>query len=505
MKRWFFAMGALLLLGAGGIWTDAASQDLNGYVRALSLDLRGVVPTADELRSIEADGEMTEARLTEWLYSAEFEEQVIEHHRSLVWNNLAFNLLNSRRLAQRSGIYWVNQRARFLRGSIGVHCGDFEAEVDEWNRPLNPTQNEDGTYSEGYVMVNPYWAMDTEVKVCAFDAQLTTVSANGIDCSSQSARVEPDCGCGPNLQWCMTRAIETEIKDGLVSDLNERVRMMLQTDGSYSDLLGGNTMFINGPMVHFFQYIAPFNENDYESPVPISELSNIDYNDKTWTEITLDEHHNGIFTAPGWLLRHQTNRGRANRFYSGFLCKDFIPASNEISGLSSQETPSPDLQVREGCLECHARLEPWAAYWGRWDEASMVYRSAEEFPAYLEECAQCAQFGTNCSDFCDDNYLIEQTHIDEGPYMGWLAPFAFLTEDDQGNPDLGPSGWVDDSIASRELTECATRRAAQWLLNWSEEDDVALEQWSGHFQTDLSYRDLVKRITTSSQYWEANQ
>ena len=119
MKRWFFALGALLLLGAGGVWTDAAGQDLQGYVRALSLDLRGVVPTADELRSIEADGEMTEARLTEWLYSTEFEEQVIEHHRSLLWNSLAFNVLNSRRLAQRSSIYWVNQRARFLRGSLG--------------------------------------------------------------------------------------------------------------------------------------------------------------------------------------------------------------------------------------------------------------------------------------------------------------------------------------------------------------------------------------------------
>ena len=46
----------LLLLGASDPWVDASTQDLHGYARAASLDLRGVVPTSHELAAIaEAD------------------------------------------------------------------------------------------------------------------------------------------------------------------------------------------------------------------------------------------------------------------------------------------------------------------------------------------------------------------------------------------------------------------------------------------------------------------
>ena len=51
-------MGLVVLMGAGDPWTDAASQDLTGYARALSLDLRGHVPTLTELESIELAGEL---------------------------------------------------------------------------------------------------------------------------------------------------------------------------------------------------------------------------------------------------------------------------------------------------------------------------------------------------------------------------------------------------------------------------------------------------------------
>ena len=132
-----------MLLGAGDPWTDAASQDLLGYARALSLDLRGVVPAQDELMDIEADGEVTDQRLDEWLHSSAFEEQVIRKHRELFWNQLAVNLLPRRKLFPRDGIYYNNQRSRHTRGVRLTHCGDFPANVDALNRPLTWQENEE--------------------------------------------------------------------------------------------------------------------------------------------------------------------------------------------------------------------------------------------------------------------------------------------------------------------------------------------------------------------------
>ena len=36
--------------------------------------------------------------LDEWLYSEEFEEQVVDFHKSLFWNNVSFSVNNQRRL-----------------------------------------------------------------------------------------------------------------------------------------------------------------------------------------------------------------------------------------------------------------------------------------------------------------------------------------------------------------------------------------------------------------------
>ena len=44
-----------------------------------------------------------------------------------------------------------------------------------------------------------------------------------------------------------------------------------------------------------------------------------------WVLIQLDEEHAGVLTRPAYLIRFQTNRGRADRFYTNFLCQPFEP------------------------------------------------------------------------------------------------------------------------------------------------------------------------------------
>ena len=493
-------LGAIFLLGASDPWVDASTQDLHGYVRALSLDLRGNVPTAAELEEVEEAAEVTESLLESWLYSEEFEEQVIAQHREMFWNELEVNLLPKRKLSKRDGIYFNNNRSRYTRDVAHSHCGDFEADVDEMNRPLSWLTNDDGSISEGYVIVSPYWDPDNPIEVCALDAQLNLVSDTGVDCTTYAGYEEPTCGCGPDLKWCLDGGTETLIEQALSKDLTERVRAMLQSDGSYADLLSSSTMYLNGASAHFFRYLTPYDDEVYERPVPLEDLPELDFADETWTPVTLGSEHDGVLTAPGWLLRHQTNRGRANRFYGAFLCNEFIVPETGVGALSGTEAPTPNLIRRPGCLGCHARLEPWAAYWGRWTEAAMIYRPQESYPAFSEDCYDCATTGVGCTDFCEDYYLVETSHTDQRPYLGWYMTYAFLLDGKEENPDLGPLGWVETAQSDGSLDECATRNTARWLLNW-EEDESVIEEWVSELGDSFSYRDLVRRLVTSPEYW----
>ena len=60
-------------------------------------------------------------------------------------------------------------------------------------------------------MVKPYWAPDTRVKVCAFDAQkpqfLKLTNGKTYDCSRGNGNKA--CGCGPDLRWCQSNHHKT--------------------------------------------------------------------------------------------------------------------------------------------------------------------------------------------------------------------------------------------------------------------------------------------------------
>jgi len=478
-------------------WADASTRDLHGYVRAVSLDVRGVVPSAEELAAIEAAGTLDDATLDAWLASAAFTDIVVARHQERFWNVLELNVMNSRRLSRRNGIYFVSSRANAMRGQRQLHCGEAEAEVDAENRPLSWTDNGDGSISEGWVWVSPYWDPDNPVQVCALDAQTQLVSDAGVDCSTPSAQSDPTCGCGPDLQWCMPVAVEDEIEAAFESDIDKRVRQMLDSDAPYSTIFSGNTLYVDGASAHFFRHLAAFRPDDYESPVDIATLPELDYADRTLTPVALPDHHAGVLTAPGWLLRHQTNRGRANRFYGGFLCSEFLPTESAPASTDIDALPTPNLQVRDGCLDCHTRLEPWAAYWGRWAQAGAVHLPADTHPIFDDDCVNCRN---SCSDVCDDHYITEAGHPDETAWVGTFQPYAFLLHDDAANPGAGPLAWVERARTDGSLAGCAVRQTTDWLLH-ATPDDAAVGDWSDAFSADEDYRSLVRAVVTSPAYW----
>ena len=131
----------------------------------------------------------------------------------------------------------------------------------------------------------------------------------------------------------------------------------------------------------------------------------------------------------------------------------------------------------------------------------MVYRSADVFPAFEEECRTCATLSSvDCPDFCEDHYLVEMSHTDERAYLGWYLPYAFLADGKEEHPDLGPLGWVDSANADGSLDACAVRNASGWLMNMST-DSGWVDEWSAELGPDPSYRALIRTLVTSAAYW----
>jgi hypothetical protein len=498
-----FLLLPFLAMAADTPWEDASSQDLNGYVRSLSLDLRAKLPTPEELSAVEDAGEVADGVIESWLESEDFESQAIRFHSSLVWNKLSLGLFRNRRLVRSSNIYYNPVRANNLRGAR-AYCGDFEASVDSMNSPTTWETDEDGVIEEGWVWVSPYWDPENPIQVCAFDAQFAEETTEGVDCSTREGQNALECGCGPSLQWCYdVYESEDAIKESIEEEVAERMRLVLNEKLSYEAFLMAPWVQMNGPMVHMYRHLVDFDDG-FQSPMPVDELPDLAFDEMdTWVKMELEEQHSGVLTSPIWLLRHQTNRGRANRFYGGFLCEEFIPVEGKIEGLSELGTPSPDLSRRNGCQDCHARLEPWASYWGRWGQANLQYIAPSDYPWFTEECATCNLIG-NCSDLCEDNYIVEAAHQDENPYLGWLSTYAFLDEEEQDNPLLGPSAWVEEVVDNGTLAECAAKNAAGWLLGWegSDLEDESIQGWADAFSASgYEYQALIYALVTSEQYW----
>src|SRR5687767_3421744 len=107
--------------------------DKYGYLKALSLDLRGRPPSAVEYAALDGVPDVPDQLIEEWLVSSEFATRVVRHHRDLLWNNISnISLLNNRAglntLA--GGLYYRRTQAPLYRGG-DVGCLNEPATFDE--------------------------------------------------------------------------------------------------------------------------------------------------------------------------------------------------------------------------------------------------------------------------------------------------------------------------------------------------------------------------------------
>ncbi len=510
---------AALVLCAAPAYADAPMCPIDppllsaaAHLRAVSLDLRGTIPDITEISALPPAAQMApESWLDSWLATPAWSGQVVRHHRELLWNSLANSagrlMPPSSRIRIENGLYFRTLLAPAVRGQQ-VPCLDEPVTLSDSGDIVYKAQP-DGTKREGWVMVQPYWNPTAWIKVCAYDAQDNELSPTGTNCAASGATLDMACGCGPNLRSCMIIETSTEIVFALAESLDRQVLAWASEGRPYTDLLTEEVLWVNGPIVHHLNYQAqtPGQVRLVPYAVDLAQLPKLTFVDKDkWVAVPTGSYHAGILTHPAYLLRFQTQRARANRFFNVFLCQPFQAPETGIPVAGVSAIGEPDLQKRAGCKYCHVLLEPAAKHWGRWTPNGGGYLNPLEFPPQRDDCLTCAKTGAGCSSACKLFYLTKAYAAPEQDWLGWLVPYNYTAPQHIKNIESGPELLVKTAVADHRLSRCVARSTAEWLLGRQLVPDEAI--WADQLAMVLAtnkfdYRKLVKAIVLSDAYRRA--
>ena len=195
-------------------------QDKYGLLRSMSLAVRGTLPEMSEYEGLANVDAVPELWLDEWFASEAFAKQTQRFFDNLLWPNITNNnLFVNNALVSGDPMWRRGSFSRTYRGSF-VGCDNVPAEFDPQTGAIL-THLKDGNQVEGYVMVSPYWAPDTQIKVCAFDAQINQLSPSGNRCDTTQGNGDAGCGCGPDLRWCATGANSRLIAESIALDFQK--------------------------------------------------------------------------------------------------------------------------------------------------------------------------------------------------------------------------------------------------------------------------------------------
>ncbi len=557
MNRYIHTLicSGLLAVLPGSLLAQEVCEDvvepLSGQrlLRRLSLDLRDKIPSRSEAEAMAAQTTVAGTTLENFLSSEDFVGVMRDYHEELLWPNIdqiplvpETHMLYPLEITPGDPIYISPVRSVFLRavgnGNIFVPCKNEPAEYDaQGNLVFEAVVVGTATISwvEGYVQVEPYWAPGTTVKVCALDA-LDNVAATvcpgpaerypflegicqnfdgygelvqgelrgqQVACDSELAILSPDCGCGPNLRHCVTPDTDKAIHDSLLEQMMRVVDRVVRENRPYSEVLSDPLVEYNGPITHYLQYMSRLSFDIYGGADDTAVPPALTYDrTNTWVGVRRSGRHAGVLTTPGYLLKHQSNKARAHRFYDAFECSSFIP-DGPLPSPFDECSKHEDLTKRCGCNACHKILEPLAAHWGRFseygyrhlDESSYPTRAGPECTPPVESFSQLIK--------CFRFYELDPVG-EEADYVGYLNSYVFRTPDEIDNIEQGPKKLVRDSVQSGRFAACTVRRMWTHFMRRAptlDESAEVLPDLSAVFDSsDYDVKALIKTIVSHPAY-----
>jgi len=521
---------ALSLLG-GAASADVApiceaprAIDKYQLLRRLSLDLRGRIPSIDEYDSLDAQDFVPPSVVTTFLASDDFRMAMRRYHERLFWPNVSnVRLHNVNSTIVNRSPAWVlasTGRGRTFRGAIGAVCGDYE-QTHFLTLPDGATNYEPdpayvvvtgGVRDEGWRWVTPYWNPGTPIKVCAYDAMETlTVMLAGVQTSCGDYRTNGNrsCGCGPDLQFCYSAVADTTILASFREQLALSVDDVTVGGRPYTDILLSTQAHENGPISFWKRNLASNLSltNTYVAPDPDEEIGGLDWGDASWTQVDRNGPHAGVVTLPAYLLRFQTDRGRANRFRIDFGCEFFIPPAT-LSPAPGCDPGAADLTQRCNCQYCHSQLEPLAAYFGLFSEAGTTVQTDQGiFPLVNPACvspnpsAFCSRFYVTHGDAHNPGSLLTRQWVDDHPeYLDHMVGTA-------ASPG-GPRQWAQQLIDDGTFAQCAVKHMFSYLIKrdmrvageQSDELDLLHSLADGFRSANYSFPWLAEQVVTLPEY-----
>lgn len=505
--------------------TDDRPIDPLRLVRQASLDLRGRIPTIDELRRVrDADDPAAEADavIDGMVGSRDYYRMVRDHHRALLWStldNLPSLVGGVRRLnyARFRDLWWLNGAARLYRGRAQLFCLDQEqTEFDENGRPVpietfEAANCRDGVcQQEGWVWVSPFWAPDERIRVCAFDAQDLATGENGFTCDGYNP--DPWCGCGADLRRCLPfGGVDAPIRAALTEEPLRIFEDVAARGLPYEEALTTRTTFVNGASAHFYRYMVgapyPYTGGGVVYEAAMEDVPELDYGDtETWVPVERQGIHAGALTTIAYLMRFASDRARANQFYTEFLCDPFVPSEDGLP--AEEDDPPANLRERSGCADCHRVLEPAAAHWARWRNNSIYGFLAPSIMSFTEPnpvCGTCGDRGRRCAPFCEEFFVTpNNAHEDEvALYRGLPLGARWLEDGDLDGVETGPRALVDEPQEVAQVARCAVRNLATKLLGRDlriREQRWLEERTEAFMANGRRFDDLVRDLVADPKY-----
>lgn len=524
------AMAAATLSSAGAAIADdlavcEAPHDLDKYelLRRLSLDLRGKPPTIEEYDALDAAESVPDATVQEYLESPDFKGAMRRYHESMFWPNVNLVKIRTTGIAiskpKGEAAWRVPQggRAKVYRGGVDVDCGAFEQKFFD---PAFPGQfrpdpahvqtDAQGMKHEGYRMVAPYWDPAHPIPVCAFDAQESTSATKlgkVVACNTADGATLATCGCGAGLDYCAPTGagvvVDATIKSSLREQLNLLVDDVVSGTQPYTDLLLTTKAKQNGPVAFWRKNHGPsFSQaTTVNMPDPQDPLLDKAFTDATWTEMDRGGNHAGVLTLPAYLLRFQTNRGRANRFRIDFTCQYFVPPE-KLSPAVGCDPSAEDITQRCNCQYCHQTLEPLASFFGGFAEAGTTQITDKAiFPALDPACT-----GKNPSQICKRFYVTQADAHNPGSLLAYQ--YADLHPEYVDHITKGPRELAQSIIDDGTFAQCTVKNLFSYFAGRDlrgggaevDELDLQAQLAAGFAKNGYDMRWLVQQIVSLPQY-----
>jgi hypothetical protein len=276
-------------------------------------------------------------------------------------------------------------------------------------------------------------------------------------------------------------------------------------DRDFREILTARYTVINGPLAQFYRAIQPANCCGGEAAFgmvqetdPLFLPGNVPnelfpHDVRAWKVVPdRGPHAAGLLTTPMFLEKYASARARGATLYTAFLCKSFSSENAEL-----MPSTEPNLMVRPGCANCHATLEPLAAYFARIEPGNLVFLPDSLFPVKNDKCKKGpnGQLPGFCNAFYDVSFA-------DGAGATLRSAYG-----SPAHADATPAGAGRDIVKAPEFAECAVQRVAgSFLGRGITPDDAPLMRELVQSFTKDGYRmrPLVRSLLKSGAYRRAN-